>query len=47
MKKNKCKLCKHEWFSRTNNKPIECPKCKRYDWDSEASAERTEEIHNE
>ena len=29
--KFKCKLCKHEWFSRTS-KPTACPRCKRYDW---------------
>ncbi len=29
--KNKCKHCKYEWASRTED-PKACPKCKRYDW---------------
>ena len=35
MKKNKCKLCGHEWISRTEKKPKACPACKRYDWEKE------------
>lgn len=31
MKKNKCDLCKYEWESRVD-KPAQCPRCKRYDW---------------
>ena len=31
---NKCKLCGYEWESRTD-KPKQCPKCKRYDWDKD------------
>ena len=33
MRNYKCKLCKYEWFSRIEEKPKQCPKCKRYDWD--------------
>jgi len=40
MKTLKCKLCKHEWTPRTSNKPLACPKCKRYDW--EAKKEKNE-----
>ncbi len=29
--KSKCRLCKHEWISRTKD-PLQCPRCKRYDW---------------
>lgn len=28
---NKCKQCEYEWYGR-KEKPISCPKCKRYDW---------------
>ena len=31
MKKNKCNICGYEWDSRVDN-PVQCPKCKRYDW---------------
>jgi len=30
-----CKKCGHKWLSRINNKPIACPKCKRYDYREE------------
>jgi len=29
--KNKCKKCGHEWIARVED-PIQCPKCKQYDW---------------
>jgi predicted Zn-ribbon and HTH transcriptional regulator len=33
MKTNyKCRKCGHKWASRVE-KPITCPKCKRYDYD--------------
>jgi predicted Zn-ribbon and HTH transcriptional regulator len=28
----KCKVCDYEWESRVD-KPAQCPRCKRYDWD--------------
>ena len=31
--KQKCLLCKNEWYSRIE-KPKECPRCKRYDWNT-------------
>ena len=31
METTKCLKCGHEWFSRTD-KPLQCPRCKRYDW---------------
>lgn len=27
-----CNLCKHEWLSKLKELPIQCPKCKRPDW---------------
>jgi len=34
MKIFECKFCKHVWKPRTDNKPLACPKCKRYDWEA-------------
>ncbi len=31
-----CKLCKHKWISRKKN-PVQCPRCKRYDWEEKES----------
>lgn len=28
-----CNLCRHEWIGRKKGRPVECPKCKRRDWD--------------
>ena len=28
----KCKLCNHEWMPRSEEIPVACPRCKRYDW---------------
>ena len=33
---NKCPLCGHEWENRVS-KPIQCPRCKRADWNKEKS----------
>jgi len=34
--KLKCFKCCHIWIQRTEtNKPLSCPKCKRYDWDKQ------------
>lgn len=33
MKNNICSKCGHEWMSRVQ-KPLQCPKCKRYDWNT-------------
>lgn len=27
--------CEHEWIQRGDEKPLACPKCKRYDWEGE------------
>lgn len=35
MKKNICKRCTHEWYPRTPEKPLICPKCKSPYWDRE------------
>ncbi len=32
-----CKRCFYEWKSKLE-KPISCPKCKRYDWDEDKQA---------
>jgi len=29
----KCLQCLYEWIGRKKGKPVECPKCKRRDWD--------------
>lgn len=28
-----CKKCNHIWNQRLKNKPLACPRCKRYDWE--------------
>ena len=30
----KCNQCKYEWKPKVKS-PMACPKCKRYDWDSQ------------
>lgn len=30
----KCRFCKHKWVPRAD-KPLACPKCKRYEWEKE------------
>jgi len=30
-----CKRCDHKWVPRSEKKPKQCPRCKRYDWDKE------------
>jgi len=32
MNKLKCLRCDHEWFKRTDDDPLQCPKCKSYNW---------------
>ena len=32
--KYECKLCGHKWESKLE-KPVACPKCKRYDWNKD------------
>lgn len=27
-----CKRCDHEWISKTEKKPLMCPRCKTYKW---------------
>lgn len=29
----RCLLCAYEWIPRKLTRPVECPKCKRRDWD--------------
>lgn len=31
----KCNKCSHVWFSRGNERPLTCPKCKSARWDKE------------
>ena len=33
MEKGECKVCGYEWENRVE-KPKQCPKCKRYDWEN-------------
>lgn len=32
--KLKCKYCNYEWLPR-KDKPVQCPRCKRYDYEKE------------
>ena len=34
----KCKICNYGWKSRVE-KPAQCPRCKRYDWDKDTKDE--------
>lgn len=31
----KRKTCQHRWFPRSNKKPVQCPRCKSFLWDTE------------
>jgi rubrerythrin len=31
----KCNKCNHVWFSRGDERPLTCPKCKSARWDKE------------
>jgi len=35
--KFKCNICNYEWESRVE-KPAQCPRCKRYDWNKKPSS---------
>lgn len=43
MKKMKCKHCGYEWQSR-KARPVQCPSCKRYHWQQEKRATKTEVV---
>ncbi len=30
-----CDLCGHVWIPRKEQPPVQCPRCKRYDWNKE------------
>ena len=33
--KEKCKICGYDWIRKNETKkPIQCPRCKRYDWEN-------------
>ncbi len=34
-----CKKCGHVWISRITGRPVQCPKCKRTDWDKPSNKE--------
>jgi len=38
---NQCKLCGYEWES-VLNKPKQCPRCKRYDWEKQITIKSEE-----
>jgi predicted Zn-ribbon and HTH transcriptional regulator len=42
MEELKCKKCSHVWFSRRNEKPKVCPKCKSYKWGEEKKLNNSE-----
>ena len=30
----RCKKCSHKWIPRIEREPVECPRCKRRDWNN-------------
>jgi len=38
MEKKKCRQCGKEWLPRVE-KPEQCPRCKRYDWELKKEVE--------
>lgn len=38
MEKSKCIKCLHQWISRIEQ-PLQCPKCKSYNWNKTKSKE--------
>lgn len=40
-----CQKCNYQWQPRVN-KPVQCPKCKSYNWDTPPAAEKAE-VQNE
>lgn len=34
--------CGHSWTPRTSKTPAECPKCKRYDWQTGSTKKKTD-----
>jgi len=32
--KCECLVCGHKWITKKIGKPLACPKCKRYDWET-------------
>ena len=38
-KQQECDLCGHKWEARTE-KPLQCPKCKRYNYDKKIEVEK-------
>lgn len=39
MTEQKCNKCEHEWIARVEE-PLQCPKCKRYDWKEDKDGKR-------
>lgn len=37
MNEFECKKCGYIWYSRFEEGPKACPRCKRYDWDKETT----------
>ena len=40
----KCNKCNHVWFSRGNERPLTCPKCKSARWDKEPKNKPTKSL---
>ena len=38
--KKECLRCEHDWYPRTENEPIICPKCKSPYWNIERKNKR-------
>lgn len=44
--KNKCLSCGHQWFQRTDAKPLMCPKCKTYKWNQKKGGKKEDDNNN-
>jgi ribosomal protein L37AE/L43A len=40
MKKHVCKICNHKWIPRIATLPVQCPKCKRLDWNKSVNVKK-------
>lgn len=48
IKTNKCQQCHYEWKSKDpERKPVQCPRCKRYDWSALMEIKQDRQKDNE
>jgi rubrerythrin len=45
MVEHKCIKCGHEWEGK--ERPLACPRCKRYDWNNKNKQEEVEDVFGE